>query len=74
MKQLFRSSQNRVLLGVCGGVGERFGWDPTLVRLAFVAAMLFGGPGIVAYIIMALVIPRARSLNGWDPAALPGAR
>ncbi len=60
-----------MLFGVCGGVAERFGWDPTLVRLAFIAATLLGGPGVVAYFIMALVVPRNRSLTGFSPAALP---
>ncbi|MEM6996274.1 MAG: PspC domain-containing protein, partial [Myxococcota bacterium] len=54
--------------------GERYGWDPTLVRLAFVAATLLGGPGVVAYLIMTLVVPRNRSLTGWQPAAVSGTR
>lgn len=74
MNRLYRSNQNRVLFGVCGGVAERYGWDPTWVRLAFIAATLLGGPGVVAYFIMLLVVPRNRSLTGWDPSALPSPR
>ena len=71
MTQLYRSNRNRTLFGVCGGIGERFGWDPTWVRLAFVFATLAGGPGILVYFIMALVVPRNPSLTGFEPAALP---
>ena len=71
MTHLYRSTQNRVLFGVCGGLAERYGWDPTLVRLAFVAATLLGGPGVVAYLVMTLVVPKNRSLTGSSYAALP---
>ncbi len=71
MKRLFRSNHNRVLLGVCGGVAERYGWDPTWVRLAFVLGTLAGGPGIVVYFVMALVMPRNPSLAGFEAGALP---
>jgi phage shock protein C len=71
MNRLFRSNHNRVMLGVCGGVAERYGWDPTWVRLAFVLATLAGGPGIVVYLVMALVMPRNPSLTGYAPSALP---
>ncbi len=66
-EQLKRSNQERMLLGICGGIAERYGFDPTLVRLAFVA-LLFLGPGILVYLIGALVIPRAPML----PAAETG--
>lgn len=58
-KKLYRSRDDRMLAGVCGGVGEYLGIDPTLVRIAFVALALLGGPGIIFYIILALVIPNA---------------
>ena len=55
-KKLYRSRNSRMLCGVCGGIGEYFNIDPTLIRLAFV---LFGctGGGILAYIIAAIIIP-----------------
>ena len=59
--QIFRSRHNRIWLGVCGGIADRFGWEPTLVRVLFVASIfLFAGPmAIIAYIIAAMVIPTA---------------
>ena len=58
MKQLYRSKTNKKLAGVCGGIGEYFGIDPTVVRVAFVLITLFGiFPGLIAYIVLAFVIP-----------------
>ena len=58
-KQLTRSRTNRVVAGLCAGLGTYFGIDPVLVRLLFVLGFFIGGHfGIVLlYIIMALVIP-----------------
>lgn len=56
-KKLYRSMKNKMLGGVAAGLGEYFTIDPTLVRLGFVALALLGGPGIVIYIIMWLVVP-----------------
>ncbi len=58
---LTKSAKDRVLAGVCGGIAEWLGWDPTLVRIAFVAiAVMSGGmPGIAAYIILWLIMPAA---------------
>lgn len=57
-KKLYRSKENKMICGVCGGVGEYFNIDPTLVRLAMVlvAACSFGS-GILAYFIAAIIIP-----------------
>ena len=59
-KKLYRSRTDSVWLGVCGGVAERFGWEPTLVRLLTVASFfLFAGPlVIIAYIVMAMITPK----------------
>ncbi len=57
MKKLYKSSTNSMLLGVCGGIAEYFGIDPTLVRLAWVLFCCLGGSGVLAYIICALIIP-----------------
>jgi phage shock protein PspC (stress-responsive transcriptional regulator) len=56
-ERLTKSKTERKLLGVCGGLGEYFGIDPTLIRLSFVALTLFDGIGLVIYIIMAIIIP-----------------
>ncbi|BFL45791.1 PspC domain-containing protein [Lactonifactor longoviformis] len=57
-KRLYRSSANYMLCGVCGGIAEYFNIDPTLVRLAWVILSCFGGSGIVAYIVAAIIIPK----------------
>lgn len=57
-KKLYKSNTNKVIDGVCGGIGEYFNIDPTLVRLAWVVFCALGGSGVLAYIIMALIIPR----------------
>ena len=57
IKRLYRSRENRMIGGVCGGVGEYFTIDPTLVRLLFILFALTGGSGLLAYLIMLLVIP-----------------
>ncbi len=57
MKKLTLSDTNRFLAGVCGGIGEYLGVDPTVVRVLWVLATLFGGAGIVAYLIFWLIMP-----------------
>ncbi len=57
-KQLTRSNTNRMIAGVCAGLGEYLNIDPTVVRLLFVLGFFLTGPGIViAYLIMAIVVP-----------------
>jgi phage shock protein C len=55
-----------MLLGVCGGIAQRWDLDPTLVRLAFVALFFFG-PGLLVYLIAALVVPRTPELGAGEP-------
>ena len=57
-KKLYKSNQNTLLDGVCGGIAEYFGIDPTVVRLIWALFSLMGGCGILAYIIAAIIIPR----------------
>ncbi|MAP94465.1 MAG: envelope stress response membrane protein PspC [Ponticaulis sp.] len=63
-KRLYRSRKERVIGGVCGGIAERFGWEPTLVRLATVVAFLVtsGGPILIGYVILWMITPQ-RPLN-----------
>lgn len=56
-KVLRRSLTNRKLAGVCGGLGEYFGVDPTLVRLVWVILGLCYGSGVLAYIIALFIMP-----------------
>ncbi len=58
-KKLYKSNTNKMLEGVCGGIAEYFGVDPTIVRLAWVVFCALGGSGILAYIIAAIIIPSA---------------
>lgn len=58
-KRLTKSSTNKTLCGVCGGLGEFFDLDPTLIRVGYAFLTIFsaGFPGILLYIILALIIP-----------------
>lgn len=58
-KRFYRSRTDRVWLGVCGGVAERFGWEPSLVRILFVLSFfVLAGPfSIFAYVIAAMITP-----------------
>jgi len=57
-KQLTRSLSNRMIAGVCAGLGEYLNIDPTVVRLLFILALFLTGPGIlIAYLVMAIIIP-----------------
>jgi phage shock protein PspC (stress-responsive transcriptional regulator) len=55
--RLYRSEDNRIIGGVCGGIAEVYDLDPSLVRLGLVLFTLAGGSGILAYIIAWIVIP-----------------
>ncbi|PWB55480.1 MAG: PspC domain-containing protein [Anaerolineales bacterium] len=57
-KKLFRSRTNRMIFGVCAGLAEFFGIDPTIVRLVFVAGtLLWFGTFLLLYLIMFIVVP-----------------
>ncbi len=57
-RRLYRSSTDRMVAGVCGGLGEYLDIDPTLIRLLFVAAVLAGfGSGILLYLVLMIVMP-----------------
>lgn len=57
---LHRSSRNKVLAGVCGGIANWLGWDPTFVRIAYVVVSIasVAFPGALAYIILWVIMPR----------------
>lgn len=56
-KKLYRSDNNRMVAGVCGGIAEYFNIDPTVVRVIWAVVSCFAGIGILAYIVCALIIP-----------------
>lgn len=58
MKKLYRSSTNKKIAGICGGLAEYFGIDATVIRVIFVILLLPGGlPGIIPYLILWVVMP-----------------
>lgn len=62
-KRLTKSKTDRKLFGVCGGLGEYYGIDPTLVRLAFVLLGLLHGIGLILYIILAIIMPSEKNVE-----------
>lgn len=56
-KKLYRSSKEKILCGVCGGLSEYFKIDVSLVRIAWIIASCVAGVGLLAYIIAAIVVP-----------------
>jgi phage shock protein C len=58
MKRIYRSSKEKVLAGVCGGMGEYFDKDPVLFRVLFVLVTLMFGFGILAYLVFWISIPK----------------
>lgn len=68
MKKFYRSVTNRQLAGVCGGIGEYFNIDPTVVRVGYVLLSIFSAafPGILAYILLAIIIPSRSSAEDDD--------
>lgn len=55
--KLYRSEKDRMIGGVCGGLGEYFNIDSTIVRLLFALIMIYGGSGLILYIILWIVVP-----------------
>ena len=56
-KKLYKSTTDKKICGVCGGLAEYLNVDSTIIRLIWVLAVLFAGCGLLAYLIAALVIP-----------------
>lgn len=61
-KRLTRSTDDRTIAGVCAGIAEYFGIDPVLVRALFVVATLAGGPGLILYIVLWIVMPEDKDV------------
>ena len=62
IKRLYRSKNDRVIAGVCGGIGRYFEIDPVIIRIIWVLLAFAGGAGILAYLISWLIIPKE---PGW---------
>ncbi|SNT16649.1 phage shock protein C (PspC) family protein [Ekhidna lutea] len=63
IKKLFRSTDDRVLGGVSGGIASYFGTDPVVIRVLFVVSIFLGGAGLLAYIILWIITPEAKSIT-----------
>jgi len=62
--KLYRSEKDRMLGGVCGGLGEYFSIDSTIVRLIFALIVIYGGSGLILYIILWIVVPSESQVVG----------
>jgi len=60
-KQLFRSKKNRKIAGICGGLGEFFDVDPIFFRVILLVSALFGGLGLVIYIVLWILMPEEKT-------------
>ena len=60
MGRLCRSTNNRVIGGVCAGVADFFGLDAKMVRIAWLVAVLFGGVGVLLYFILFFILPEQK--------------
>ena len=62
-KRLYRSTTQKMIAGVCGGIAEYFDVDPTLIRAAFVVMAFGGGFGFFAYLVLWVIIPEAATAD-----------
>ncbi len=67
--KLYRSRDKRMVAGICGGIGEYFNVDPTIIRLILVALCFMGFAGIIAYIIAWVIIPEEPGYRASQPPA-----
>jgi phage shock protein C len=68
-KRLYRSTSNRQIAGVCGGLADYFNVDVSLIRLLFIIMTVLSGPGFLLYIVLWLVIPEddgSQDYVQWD--------
>jgi len=75
MKKLYRSDKQKIVAGICGGIAEYFEIDPVLIRLIWIVLIVFGGTGLLAYLIAWIVIPsrelkREKSTPETEPVAV----
>lgn len=59
--RLYRDTDNRMLAGVCSGLSALWNIDPSIIRIVFIVAALFGGSGLLAYIILWVILPEANT-------------
>ena len=66
MKRVYRIEEGKKVCGVCGGLGEYFDVDPTLIRVLWLFAVLWAGFGLLAYLICAIVFPKKSEVINSD--------
>ncbi len=66
-RRLYRSQTDKMLGGVCAGLGQYLDVDPTVIRLIFILAALLGGHGILLYLILWLVMPPENQVTKTGP-------
>lgn len=59
-KKLYRSRKHKMIAGVCSGLADYFGMDPTIMRLIFIFFLLLGGAAMLVYLVMWVVVPLKR--------------
>ena len=59
-RKLYRSRNQRMVAGVCGGLADYFNIDATVIRVLFLVLAVFGGTGLVVYLVMWIIVPDAR--------------
>ncbi len=62
-KRLFRDPDNKYIGGVCGGLGAYFQIDATLIRIIFLLTLFLGGGGLILYLVLWIVVPKARTMS-----------
>lgn len=67
-RKLYRSTRDAKIGGVCGGIAESMGWDPTTVRLVAALSLLLPGPQALAYIVAWIILPTDQQVFGWTGA------
>ena len=70
-RRLYRSRNEKMLGGVCGGLGDLLDIDPTIVRLVFVLLALWGGSGALIYLVLWLIAPYKDELKDPDGKSQP---
>ena len=71
---LHRSRQHKMIAGVCGGIAEWLGWDPTVVRILYIIVSVLSAafPGIIVYVVLWVLMPKAPALSERPPGGAGG--
>lgn len=65
---IYRSEENKILAGVCGGLGEYFNVDPNIIRIIFIILTIFGGSGLIIYLVLWIILPsKLHTASGKNP-------